>query len=129
MFTQKFLNLRQRRWLELLKEYDISIIYHAVKANVVVDALSRFSMVSVAHVENEKKELVRDVHRLARLCVGLVDSTKGGFMVHHSSESSFVLHVKSKQHLEPILMEVKEFFLHKSIQILSQGGDGVLRYK
>jgi len=63
-------------------------------------------MGSVAHVKDEKKELVRDVHRLARLGVQLVDSTKGGFMVHHSSESSFV-DVKSKKHLDPILMESK----------------------
>ncbi|WMV08149.1 hypothetical protein MTR67_001534, partial [Solanum verrucosum] len=34
----------KRRWLELLKDYDISILYHPGKANVIVDALSRFSM-------------------------------------------------------------------------------------
>ncbi|KAL4340132.1 hypothetical protein GQ457_08G027320 [Hibiscus cannabinus] len=39
--TQKELNLRQCRWLELLKDYDLSIEYHPGKANVVVDALSR----------------------------------------------------------------------------------------
>ncbi|WMV33444.1 hypothetical protein MTR67_026829, partial [Solanum verrucosum] len=44
VFTQKELNLRQRRWLELLKDYDISILYHPVKANVIVDALSRLSI-------------------------------------------------------------------------------------
>ncbi|WMV27895.1 hypothetical protein MTR67_021280 [Solanum verrucosum] len=41
VFTQKEFNLRQRRWLELLKYYDMSILYHPSKANVVVDALSR----------------------------------------------------------------------------------------
>ena len=41
VFTQKELNLRQRRWLELLKDYDLSILYHPGKANVVADALSR----------------------------------------------------------------------------------------
>ncbi|KAH0636244.1 hypothetical protein KY285_035987 [Solanum tuberosum] len=39
------------------------------EANVVADSLSRLSMGSVAHVEDEKKELVRDVHRLAQLVV------------------------------------------------------------
>jgi hypothetical protein len=34
------LNLRQRRWLELIKDYNLSIHYHPSKANVVADALS-----------------------------------------------------------------------------------------
>ncbi|WMV47031.1 hypothetical protein MTR67_040416, partial [Solanum verrucosum] len=37
----KELNLRQMKWLELLKNYDMSLHYHPCKANVVVDALSR----------------------------------------------------------------------------------------
>ncbi|KAL8092355.1 hypothetical protein AgCh_034590 [Apium graveolens] len=41
IFTQKDLNMRQRRWLELIKDYDCSINYHPGKANMVVDALSR----------------------------------------------------------------------------------------
>ncbi|KAL0536815.1 hypothetical protein IC582_025777 [Cucumis melo] len=40
-FTQKELNMRQRRWLELMKDYDCEILYHPGKANVVADALSR----------------------------------------------------------------------------------------
>ncbi|WMV45747.1 hypothetical protein MTR67_039132, partial [Solanum verrucosum] len=39
VFSQKDLNLHQRRWLEILKDYDISVLYHPVKANVVADAL------------------------------------------------------------------------------------------
>ncbi|XP_057247675.1 uncharacterized protein LOC130589979 [Beta vulgaris subsp. vulgaris] len=41
IFTQKELNMRQRRWLELIKDYDMEIQYHEGKANVVDDALSR----------------------------------------------------------------------------------------
>lgn len=41
IFTQKELNLRQRKWLKLTKDYDLTIQYHPGKANVVVDALSR----------------------------------------------------------------------------------------
>jgi hypothetical protein len=43
IFTQRDPNLRQRRWLELIKDYDLDIQYHPGKANVVVDALSRKS--------------------------------------------------------------------------------------
>jgi len=41
LFGQKELNMRQRRWLELLKDYDFGLNYYLGKANVVVDALSR----------------------------------------------------------------------------------------
>jgi hypothetical protein len=40
IFTQNDLNLRQRRWLELIKDYDLGINYRPGKANVVADALS-----------------------------------------------------------------------------------------
>ncbi|WMV29771.1 hypothetical protein MTR67_023156 [Solanum verrucosum] len=86
----------------------MSVLYHPDKANVVADALSRLSMGSVAHVDDERKELVRDVHRLARLGVQLVDSTKGGIMFHNGSESSFVADVKAKQCLDLTLVELKE---------------------
>ncbi|WMV51153.1 hypothetical protein MTR67_044538, partial [Solanum verrucosum] len=41
VFSQKELNLRQRRWLELLNDYDMGILYHSGKATVFADALSR----------------------------------------------------------------------------------------
>ena len=59
VFTKKELNIRQRIWLELLKDYDMSVLYPHGKVNVVVDALSCMTRV----------ELVRDVHRLSHLCV------------------------------------------------------------
>ena len=51
LLTQKELNLRQRRWLKLFKDYDCIIDYHPRKANVVADALSRItiSCVSLKH--------------------------------------------------------------------------------
>ncbi|KAH0639519.1 hypothetical protein KY290_036784 [Solanum tuberosum] len=51
VFTEKKLNLRQRRWLEFLKDYDMNVLYHHGKDNVVADALSKLSMGSVAYVE------------------------------------------------------------------------------
>jgi hypothetical protein len=40
LFTQLDLNMRQRRWLELIKDYELEILYHPRKANVVADAFS-----------------------------------------------------------------------------------------
>ena len=50
LFTQKELNIRQRRWIELIKDYECTIEHHPGKANVVVDALSRRPMSSLSHV-------------------------------------------------------------------------------
>ena len=50
-------------------------------------------------------------------------------MVHHNSESSLVVKVKSKQHLDQSLMELKELVLGKLNESFSERGDGVLRYQ
>ena len=47
LLTQKELNLRQRKWLELFKDYDCIIDYHPGKVNVVTDALSRKAMAAL----------------------------------------------------------------------------------
>ena len=85
MFTQKELNFRQRRCLEFLKDYNMSVNYHLGKENVVADALSRLSMVSVAYVEEERKELVKDVHRLSRLGVRLMSISDSGVTVYNGA--------------------------------------------
>ena len=48
IFTQRDLNLRQRRWMEYLEDYDFDLQYHPGKANVVADALSRKAYGSLA---------------------------------------------------------------------------------
>ena len=53
VFTQQESNLFHRRWLQFVKDYNMIKHYHPVKANVLVDALSRLCMGSVAHVERK----------------------------------------------------------------------------
>jgi hypothetical protein len=74
IFTQKDLNLRQRRWLELIKDYNLEIHYHSGKANLVVDALSRKGQVHAAIVTQLPDELVEDFERLN---LGIVAHTEG----------------------------------------------------
>ncbi|WMV55121.1 hypothetical protein MTR67_048506, partial [Solanum verrucosum] len=95
VFTQKDLILRQKICLELLKNYDMSFLYHLGKENVVEDSLSRLSMGSVTDVEDDNKELVRDVHRLD---------------------------VKAKKDLDPVLVQLKKSVSKKAIQAFSQEG-------
>ena len=53
LLTWKDHNLRQRRWLELFKDYDCIIDYHPGKANVVVDSLSRKAMAALSFQHSE----------------------------------------------------------------------------
>ena len=86
MITQKEINLIQRRRLELLKDYDMSVLYYPCKANVVADRLSRLSMGSSSDVEEGKKELANDVHRLTRLEVIRMDCTEGSVVLTNVDE-------------------------------------------
>ena len=72
----------------------MSVHYHPCKENVVEDALSRLSMGSVSHVEEERKELVKDVHRLARLGVRLMSILDNCVTVQNGAKSSLVVEVK-----------------------------------
>ena len=64
IFTQPDLNLRQRRWLELIKDYDLSVQYHQGKANVVADALSRKAYCHYMTTLSQRPELAQEVHQL-----------------------------------------------------------------
>jgi hypothetical protein len=64
IITQSNLNLRQRRWLELIKDYDIGINYHPKKANVVADELSRRSHVNQLVVDSMSFELCEEFDKL-----------------------------------------------------------------
>ncbi|KAL5544699.1 hypothetical protein UlMin_008483 [Ulmus minor] len=63
IFTQKELNMRQRRWLELVKDYDCEILYHPRKANCVADALSRKSTVTVMSIWMMPEMLQKDIQK------------------------------------------------------------------
>jgi hypothetical protein len=65
IFTQSNLNLRQRRWLELIKNYDLGINYHPGKANVVANTLSQRSHVSQLMVDSMSFELCEEFDKLS----------------------------------------------------------------
>ena len=56
--------MRQRRWIELLKDYDCQILYHPKKANTVIDALSRKSMESLSHIAEQRRDIISNLQRL-----------------------------------------------------------------
>jgi hypothetical protein len=74
IFTQSELNMRQRRWLELIKDYELEIHYHPGKANVVADALSRKSQVHMLAAHSMPLELAKEFDRLS---LGFLNNTQG----------------------------------------------------
>src|SRR3954463_8773450 len=63
IFTQKELNVRQRQWLEYLADYTFTMHYHPGKANVVADALSRRSYVTLFSISLQSQEVFPDFYR------------------------------------------------------------------
>ncbi|KAA3453458.1 reverse transcriptase [Gossypium australe] len=86
LLTQKELNLRQRRWIKLLKDYDCSIEYHPGKANVVADTLSR--------------KVVADL-RVMFAHLSLYDD--GSLLAELQVKPTWVNHVKEKQLVDEAL--------------------------
>ncbi|WVZ75599.1 LOW QUALITY PROTEIN: hypothetical protein U9M48_023638 [Paspalum notatum var. saurae] len=64
IFTQSELSMRQRRWLELIKDYELEIHYHPKKANVIADALSRKSYCNLLTGEEMSAELCAEMEQL-----------------------------------------------------------------
>jgi hypothetical protein len=64
IFTQSELNMRQRRWLELIKDYDLEVHYHPGKANVVEDALIRKGHCNHLELEPVSEPLCEEMRRL-----------------------------------------------------------------
>jgi hypothetical protein len=65
IFPYSELNMRQRRWLELIKDYELEIHYHPDKANVVVDAFSRKSQVNMMAADPIPYELAKEFDRMS----------------------------------------------------------------
>ncbi|MCF8701904.1 hypothetical protein L3054_11000 [Corynebacterium sp. MC-10] len=129
IFKQRELNLRQRRWLELLKDYDVDILYHPGKANVVADALSRKSMGSLADTPPEKREIVRDIQQLSSLGVRLSDSGDSGVSIRRMADSSLIAEVKQRQYEDPVLVRYRNMAREKVHTSFEFSPDGTLLYK
>ena len=89
---------------------------------MVVNTLSHMTMCCVSHVEEANKYVKKDVHRFARFDVRSKYSPNGGLMVDQNSESLLVVEVKSKQHLNQPLIELKESVIGKFNDSFSLGG-------
>jgi len=88
--------MRQRRWLELLKDYDFGLNYHSGKANVVADALSRKTLHMSAMMVKEL-ELLKQFRDLSLVCELSAQSVKLGML---KINSEFLNSIKEAQKVD-----------------------------
>nr|GFA62824.1 putative reverse transcriptase domain-containing protein [Tanacetum cinerariifolium] len=93
IFTQKELNIRQRRWLELIKDYDANIQYYPRKANVVADALSSKNSGTMACLKIQPK-IIKDLELME---VELVVHGSEGYIASLKIEPYLILQIKEAQ--------------------------------
>ena len=96
--------------MELLKDYDITILYHPGKANVVADALSRKAgrIGSLAQLQASRRPLSREVQILANDLMRLEVNEKGGFLARVEARSSFLDKIKGKQFIDEKLIRIRD---------------------
>ena len=102
LFDQKELNMRQRRWLELLKDYDFGLNYHPGKANVVADALSRKTLHMSAMMIKEL-ELIEQFRDMNLVCEVKPQSVMLGML---KINSDFLEGIKEAQKLDVKLVDL-----------------------
>ena len=105
IFTQKELNLRQRRWLELIKDYDCTIEYHPGKANVVADALSRRPESSLSDMRSGYLPLLVDLRALG---VILEVEDSGALLATFHVRPLLVDQILVGQSQDPQMIKLKE---------------------
>jgi hypothetical protein len=101
IFTQKELNLRQRRCLELIKDYDLEMQYHPGKANVVADALSRKGQVNNITTHLMSQELCSEMEQLN---LGILNTMEATVM---EVESTLEQEIHKGQQSDEKIKEIK----------------------
>jgi hypothetical protein len=123
IFTQSNLNFRQRRWLELIKDYDLGINYHPGKANVVADALSKRSHVTQLVVDSMPFELCEEFDKLN---LRIVVNTEAMEM---EVGSSLLQEIRRGQLEDEKIQEIKRNIKEEKLPGFLEDDEGVLWYK
>jgi hypothetical protein len=118
--------MRQRHWLELLKDYNCMINYHPGKVNVVVDALSRKTIAgSVSAMFTMQKELLLDLERVrVEMMVGEIQS----YMSSLTLEPTLMEQTRTAQLLNNEITRIREEVEKGEQSDFHVAGDGILKF-
>jgi hypothetical protein len=123
IFTQSELNMRQRRWLELIKDYVLEIHYHPGKANVVADALSRKSQVNMLAAHSMSFELAKEFDRLS---LGFLNNTQG---VAIELEPTLEQDIRKGQKDDEKINEIRQLIIDGKGPDFHEDAEGVVWFK
>jgi hypothetical protein len=123
IFTQSKLNMRQRRWLELIRDYELEIHYHPGKANVVADALSRKSQVNLMVAHPLPEELAKEFDRLS---LGFLNNMRG---VTVELEPTLEQEIKEAQKNDEKISEIRRLILDDRGKDFREDAEGVIWFK
>jgi hypothetical protein len=124
-FTQKELNMTQRRWLELIKDYDCKINYHPSKANVVADVLSRKSTVELATLGISQPRLIKELTGMGLEVVGK------GTPVHLANlmvQSKLLARIQVAQLEDPECAKIRQLLAEGKAKEFCLKEDGLLTH-
>jgi hypothetical protein len=117
------LNLRQRRWLEIIKDYDLGINYHPGKANVVADALSRRSHLNMLATRELLPEFCTEFEKLNLGCVLNAE------VIEMEVDSTLEQDIQRGQLEDAKIQEIKEQVKEDKAPGFSVDDQGTLWYK
>jgi hypothetical protein len=122
IFTQKELNMRQRRWLELIRDYDMEIHYHPGKANVVADALSKLPCQLNSMIAEEQPSLYQEFEQFT------MELVSEGFLASIELQPTLIGQIKEAQKGNASIDGIKSQIAAGKAPGFTEDEEGVLWY-